>query len=92
MVRGKMRMALLVSGVTVAVASVPAAATPADNGEHRVTICHVTESSSNPWVQITVDRAAFDGEGDDDHSHHVSSDGRRDFLLVAGTCENVDED
>ena len=79
---------LLALGCAVALAAVPASATPSVDGEdHTITICHVTNSAKKPWVQITVDRAAFDGAGDDDHSHHVSRDGRTDFALDAGeTC------
>ncbi len=68
---------------TLALASVlfvaPATATPKDaGGEHTITICHVTNSATNPYVVITVDVAAFDGEGKNDHMHHVSKDGRVD--------------
>lgn len=57
----------------------PASATPKNaGGEHTITICHVTNSATNPYVVITVDVAAFDGEGKNDHAHHVSNDGRVD--------------
>ncbi|NND01496.1 MAG: hypothetical protein HKN91_01795 [Acidimicrobiia bacterium] len=67
----------------------PASATPkGDDGEHKVTICHVTNSAKNPYVVITIDEAAWDGEGASDHTHHVSKDGRVDFVLHEGeTCE-----
>ena len=91
---------LIAAGLLAAALAAPATATPADEaGEHKVTICHVTNSPTNPYVIITVDVAAFDGEGKNDHSHHESKDGRRDFVLVGDSCEdgptdgeNPDED
>lgn len=70
--------------------TIPASATPKDDdGEHKVTICHVTNSTSNPWVIIEVDVAAFDGEGKNDHTHHESKDGRTDVVAVDGVCPPV---
>ncbi len=64
-----------------------ASATPRDAaGDHQVTICHVTNSATNPFVVITVDVAAFDGEGRNDHTLHLSKDGRVDELFVDGVC------
>ena len=70
-----------------------AQATPRDSdGNHKVTICHVTNSAKNPWVIITVDVAAFDGHDKNDHMHHRSKDGRRDVVAVNGRCPTVNGD
>lgn len=80
------RIAIAVAAAALFALPSIATATPAnDDGTHQVTICHVTESEGNPYVMITVDVAAFDGEGANDHSHHVAKDGRMDKVHVEGT-------
>jgi LPXTG-motif cell wall-anchored protein len=37
----------------------------------KVTICHATNSESNPYVSETVAYSSVDGEGHNDHSHHT---------------------
>ena len=83
---------LIAAGLLAAALAAPAAATPAEDGDHKVTICHVTNSATNPYVVITIDVAAWDGEGANDHTHHESKDGRRDFVLEGDSCEDVDTD
>ena len=81
---------VLVVSALAALLVAPASATPPVDGEHQVTICHVTESEGNPYVLITVDVAAFDGEGANDHSHHEAKDGRVDVVSVDGTCPGLE--
>jgi hypothetical protein len=47
-----------------------------DNEDHKVTICHRTDAVNNPYVKITVDADAADGNtgndnGQGDHSTHT---------------------
>jgi len=88
---GRIAVAVLGTGLLVAAIGGGALATSDDeNGEHTVRICHVTESDGNPYVEMTVDVAAFDGEGSSDHTHHVAKDGRMDVQLAEGeSCPTV---
>jgi hypothetical protein len=90
-VRAHRWLALLAIVVMVAAMMAgPAAATPKNAaGEHKATICQVTNSATNPYVIIEVDRAAFDVAGKSDHAHHIAKDGRGDLLYnqQTGECE-----
>jgi hypothetical protein len=45
----------------------PAAATPPGDNGHKVTICHRTNSVTNPYTVNTVDLASVDGDAGNDH-------------------------
>ncbi len=53
----------------------PAGATKPDaTGTHQITICHATNSATNPYVVVTIDVAAWQNDGQVRHSpdHHVN--------------------
>lgn len=78
--------------LAVAMLAAPAAATPPSDGDaHTITICHVTNSAVHPYVVMDVDVSAFDGEGKNDHMHHVDKDGARDVPFVDGECQVADD-
>ena len=60
-------IALLVLSVAPAMATPPGDDPGLVDG-HKITICHVTNSESNPFVIITIDVAAWHTEGSIGHS------------------------
>ena len=99
-------VALLATMLLVAMVA-PAAATKPDTGTdlvdgHKVTICHATSSVSNPYVEITIDVAAWNDPDDDKNhgDHHTrTKDGVtwKDYILLDGqecaialTCADPD--
>lgn len=66
---------------------VPASATP----QEKVTICHRTNSDSNPYVLITVNGNAVDGEGKNDHTHHVVDEQHERADIIPAPVDDSDE-
>ena len=68
------RLAIAAGGGLLLAAAVggSASATRPDpgTGDHKVTICHRTNSETNPYVLIEVDYAAVDSAGGSDHMSH----------------------
>jgi hypothetical protein len=61
----------VVAGTMLMAGAVPASATPPP--DHKVTICHATDSATNPYVEITVDIASsgYVKAGHDGHTGPV---------------------
>ena len=94
-------VALLAALLLVTMVS-PASATKPDPGTdlvdgHKITICHATSSLSNPYVEITIDIAAWNDPDDDKNhgDHHTrTKDGVtwKDYVLEEGEeCGIPDE-
>jgi len=66
---------VLVLGVTQTALATKPGSDPAAIDGHKITICHATNSASNPYVVITIDVAAWHASGDVGHSpdHHVNA-------------------
>lgn len=67
-----------------------ASATP----EEKTTLCHRTNSDKNPYVLITVSANAVDGEGNNDHTHHVVDEqhARADIIPAPSTTADLNGD
>lgn len=55
------------------------------NGNCVITICHRTNAVVNPYNKITVSLKAVDGQGKNDHSHHLGP------IFDPATMENGDD-
>jgi hypothetical protein len=64
---------LTLSVMGPALATRPGSSPDLEDG-HKITICHATNSETNPYVVITIDIAAWNDEGGHGHSpeHHVN--------------------
>jgi hypothetical protein len=64
---------LTLSVMGPALATQPGSSPDLEDG-HKITICHATNSETNPYVVITIDIAAWNDEGGEGHSpeHHVN--------------------
>jgi len=84
---------LTLSVMSPALATKPGSDPDLQDG-HKVTICHATNSATNPYVVITIDIAAWHAEGDEGHSpdHHVNhKTGFHDVLWDAiNGCDDDD--
>lgn len=81
----------LIAGAALAVLTVlssagVASATPAE----KVTICHRTNSDKNPYVLITVSANAVDGEGANDHTHHIVDEQHSRADIIPADFTEVD--
>lgn len=86
-----------VSLLTLSVTGSALATQPGSNPDledgHKITICHATNSETNPYVVITIDIAAWNDEGGQGHSpeHHVNrTTGDHDVVWDATNgCEDI---
>lgn len=62
-------IALIAGGLVLAVGQPAAHAAPAG----KVTICHRTHSTTNPYRRITVSVSSVNGSSANDHTHHTGS-------------------
>lgn len=65
---------ILALGALFALSTNTFAKKPNDDGNHKVTICHRTNSVTNPYVQIEVDEDSVDGDSSNDNGQgdHLS--------------------
>jgi hypothetical protein len=68
-------LSMLVLGLMAPAMATKPGTDPGAIDGHKITICHATNSATNPYVVITIDVAAWDGGGEVRHSpdHHVNS-------------------
>ncbi len=65
-------VAVFLGGVALVLGSMVIGGSADANGHgNKVTICHATNSETNPYTTMSVDTSAVDGAGANDHSHHT---------------------
>ncbi len=93
-------VAMVVAMLSAMIGAASATKPPADGADpadgHKITICHATNSLSNPYVEITIDVAAWNDPSDPKHhgDHHTSTkDGVtwQDYVLEEGAECSLDE-
>ena len=68
------KIAVTAMAATLLMAGGVSSAQAARGDNEKITICHRTNSDRNPYVKITVSKKAADGEGRNDHTHHVADE------------------
>lgn len=53
----------------------------------QVTICHATGSSSNPYVQLTVNDSAVDGNGNGNSDHNRNDHQNGEDIIPPGSWD-----
>ncbi len=67
---GAVSMTVAFMASLLVIAAAPVVATPNNHGDTgKVSLCHATRSTSNPYVLITIDPAAIFRQGHDNHHH-----------------------
>jgi hypothetical protein len=87
---------MAVAALFSAVLATPAGATKPDSSSgledgHKITICHATRSLSNPYVEITIDIAAWNDPSDDKNhgDHHTRT--KNGFMWMDKVLEEGEE-
>lgn len=83
---------LTLSVIGPALATQPGSSPDLEDG-HKITICHATNSATNPYVVITIDIAAWHEEGGEvghspDHHFNQKTGDRDKFWDETDSCDN----
>ena len=61
-----------------------------NHDDDKVTICHRTNATNNPYVRETVSESAVDGKGHDDHTSHTGPVASSEAVAVALKAQHKD--